>query len=181
MPVQTVQQFKDLGAAEVSFNSVVLGKTVENPGAGTHGGVGVKYAVASKDTMRDSLGSNPFDSIAISNIFQVVANLSGLSLVQLKEVIPGATLSTGAQKQLILGNPVGISARDNAKELIIKPILADVVSVDETEWIRVPLAYPSPELDFSFDYDNQKGYAVNFKCFNDLTTGTVATIGQDST
>lgn len=182
MGLHTAQQFKDIGPAEISYKGTVLGKTVANPDGGTHGGVGVTITTETRDSFRDATGTNPHDGTIVGRHMMVEANLTGLSLAQLAVLIPGATLSDGAQKSLILNNPVGMSQRENAGELIIKPIDSGVVSVDETEWISIPLAFPEPDFDFKFDLEGQKVFNSKFKCFNELTgANKIATLGQNST
>jgi len=182
MSVHTAQQYKDIGPAELTFNSIVLGKTAINPNGGTHGGVGVTIGTETRDSFRDATGTNAHDGTIVGRTLGVEANLTGLSLEQLAGLIPGAELSAGAQKALALNNPVGMSQRDNAKSLVIKPIDSGVVSTDETEWITIPLAFPEPDFDFKFDLEGQKVYNVKFKTFNELTgSSTIATLGQNST
>lgn len=181
MPVHTAQQFLDIGPAEVTFNNVVLGKTIANPSGGTHGGVGVKITTESKEALRDATGTNSFDKTIVGRKVEVECNLTGLSLAQLVSLIPGAVLTDGAQKAMKLLNPVGMSERANAKQLICKPISMGVVSTDPTEWIVFDLAFPVPDMEFRFDLETQKVYKVMFDIFDVLTTGNIATIGQNST
>lgn len=185
MPQYDKQQWLDLGPAEVTWDSEVLGKTSANPNGGTHGGVSIQLAIETRDAMRDAEGTNPHDTIIVGRKMTVKAALTGMSLKQLQKCIPGSTLSTGpGSKSLKILNPVGTSMRDNAKTLIVKSILDDTVSTDEREWIQVPLAYPMPEFDFAFSLDNQKVYNVTFVCLNSLATGQsgiIATIGDNAT
>jgi hypothetical protein len=181
MPTHTAQQFQDIGPAELTWKGNVLGKTVANPNGGTHGGVGVKIMTERRDVLRDAKGTNPHDKIIVGRSAEVESNLTGLSLSQMKDLIPGSTLSAGAQKSLQLLNPVGMSERESAGLLIIKPIDTGVVSTDESEWLQFALAFPVPNFDFKFDLENQKVFNVMWDIFDDLTTGNIATLGQNST
>lgn len=176
-----VKQWKDIGPAELTFNSLVLGKTVTNPDGGTHGGARVLVTTETRPAMRDALGAQPYDEFVVGRGVRVQANLTGMSIEQLASVIPGATLSTGpAKKQLKLGNPVGTSMRAGAYELIIKPIVAGAVSTDAEDWINIPLAYPVPDFEIAFSMEDQKVYNVEFRAFDNLSTGVIATVGQDA-
>jgi hypothetical protein len=181
-PTQTLQQFRDIGPAELTYKGVVLGKTEANPSGGTHGGVGITINTEKRPSFRDAEGTNEHDGTIVGRKLAVEANLTGLSLVQMAAMIPGAELSSGAQKSLVLNSPVGMSQRANAGELIIKPIDSGVVSTNPKEWITIPLAFPEPDMEFKFDLESQKVYKVNFVTFNVLTgKGQVATLGQNST
>jgi len=172
----TAEQFlNDLGPAEITFNGVVWGKTVTNPEGGTHGGTIVKYDASFVDTMRDAEGANEHDSIFVGQKFGVEANLAGMSLTQLKDMFPNASLTgAGPSKKLVIGNPVGKSMRANAKELLIKPIIDGEPTTDQTLWIRFRLAFPVAAFEIPFDLENQKVTKVTFKIFHNLTTGVLA-------
>lgn len=175
------KQWLDIGPCEVNWNSTVIGKTVANPDGGTHGGTRIRLSTENRPAMRDAVGAQPYDIFITGRMLEIESNLTGLSLEQLAAMIPGASLSTGpTKKQLKLGNPVGMSLRAASEELILKPIVSGVVSTDEEDWINVPLAYPLPDFDFAFNLEDQKVYKVTFKTFDNLSTGVVATIGEDA-
>lgn len=176
-----IKQWLDIGPCQVEYNGVVLGKTVANPDGGTHGGTRVQVTIERRSAMRDALGAQPYDTFVVGRTLRVQTSLTGLSLEQLAALIPGASLSTGpAKKQLKLGNPVGMSMRANAEELILKPIAEGAVSTKEEDWINIPLAFPVPDFDVAFNLEDQKVYNVEFETFDDLSTGVVATIGDDA-
>lgn len=172
----TTEQFlNDLGPAEITYKGSVWGKTSDNPEGGTHGGIIVKYDATSVDTMRDAEGNNPHDSIFVGQNFSVDANLAGMSLTQLKDMFPNASLvGAGPSKKLVIGNPVGKSMRANAGVLIIKPIIDGEATDDQTLWIVFDLAFPIAAMEVPFDLENQKVTKVTFKIFHDLTTGVLA-------
>lgn len=172
----TTEQFlSDLGPCEVTFDSTVWGKTATNPEGGTHGGCIVKYDATFVDTMRDAEGNNEHDSIFVGQKFGVEANLAGMSLTQLKSMFPNAALvGSGTSKGLRISSPVGLSMRDNAKELILKPIINGAATTDKTLWLRFPLAFPVFAAEIPFDLENQKVTKVTFKIFHDLTTGVIS-------
>ncbi len=173
------QQWLDLGPCQVDFNNVVLGQTANNPGGGTHGGVGVQIATQTRETMRDVRGSQPYDRIVVGTQIQVVCNLTGMSLEQLVSVIPGTTLGSGSSdKQMNISSAVGLSARANALALILKPIDSGAV-MTAANWITFALAWPRAEIDFLFDLEQQKVFQVIFEIFDDAT-GLFGFAGLDS-
>ncbi len=180
MPVSTARQWLDIGPAELTFNSKILGETVANPDGGSHGGVGVQISTSNAEVRRDAKGL--YDKIINDQSVMVQANLTGLALDQLVECIPGAAISTGpTKKQLVLGSAIGKSHRAGAKALVIKPILENTVSVDNAEWLEFALAFPEPNIDFAFDLENQKVYSVTFVIYKDNTNHEFGTIGEDAT
>lgn len=170
------QFLTDLGPGEVTFKGVVWGKTSDNPDGGTHGGILVKYETSEVDTMRDAEGNNPHDSIFVGQKFDIEANLAGMSLEQLKEIFPNATIvGSGTSRKLVISNPVGKSMRANAGVLLIKPIIDGEPTTDRTKWLRFPVAYPKAAFEVPFDLENQKVTKVTFKIFHDLTSNIVST------
>ena len=169
----TEQIQDDIGPCVVVYDSVVIGKTGTNPDGGTHGGVLVNYTVDGVDTMRDAEGGNPHDTIINQHVANIEANFAGLSLEQIKKLMPNsayATAGTGTSRKLQVKNPVGISMRTNAKPLIIKPINSGVVSTDPTEWIKFPLSFAIPKFAVPNDLKTQRSYKVEFRVFTDLST-----------
>jgi len=169
MAVYTAAQWQDIGPAEITWNSVVLGKTVANVDGGTHGGVQVMINTESRKSFRDAEGTGAHDETIVGLNVSVKALLTGLSLEQLTELIPGAELSGTTQRALFLKTPVGTSKRANSQALIIKPIIAGTVSTDNHTWVQAPHAYPEPNIELAFDLENQKVYEITFTCFFKLT------------
>lgn len=175
--------WKDLGPAEVSYKGTVLGKTAQNADGGTHGGARWRLAVESKQTYRDKSGTQPYDEIIVGTTMEVQATLTGQSVDQLAALIPGATVigMGGNSKQLKIVGSVGTSMRDNAGELVLKPIIDGVATTDQDQWFKASLAYPRPNLEVVFDMETQRVYDVTFAVFDNLTTGILATLGKTAT
>lgn len=174
--------WKDIGPCEVSFDGTVLGKSVANDEGGTHGGCRFRINQEARSSFRDKTGTMPYDQIVVGTTVEVMANLTGMSVEQFAEILPGATLSTGPTKKRIdIKSAVGRSMRDNAKELILKPIVDGVATTDEQQWITLSKAHPLPDIDLAFDMENQRVWAVTFAAFDDLTTEVIAKIGTNTT
>lgn len=164
------RQWLDFGPCEVSLGGTVLGDDGTNVNGGMHGGARLQISVQTAEAMRDAHGK--WDDVIVRQVFAVQCQLTGLAIAQMAEIIPGSTLSAGAtDKALTLGNCIGTSMRENAQQLILKPVLNGAVSEDEAEWATFDLAYPKPEIDLAFSVDNQKVYNVTFAIFEDATTG----------
>lgn len=174
----TARQWLDFGPAELTWNSVVLGKTVANPDGGMHGGLRLQVSTQTAEVMRDAQGK--YDEIIVRQVFAIQANLTGLSIEQMSKIIPGAALSAGpTDKQMTFGNAVGTSARGSAQAMIIKPILNGVTSVTAAQWLNLTKTYPKPEIDLAFSVDNQKIWAVTFGVYPD-DSGNYGTLGVNA-
>ena len=107
------------------------------------GGVIFKHTEESKPVKEDQFGTSSVDEIKVGYSCSVEVPLTRSSLGQLAKVIGNSTY-TGAA--LRVGVAVGISLLDNAKQLILKPIVNNVVSTDPTEWLTIHKAYPKVDL-----------------------------------
>lgn len=175
------KQWLDIGPCAVVWNSVEFNASnSDNPDGGTFGGVEIGIATDEKEALRDAIGSNPYDIVVAGMKVGVKVALTGMSLKQLVQVIPGSELSAGAtDKSLTIKTAAGTSLRAIAAQLTIKPIIAGAITTDESKWIIVALAAPSPQITFKFDYQGQKVYEVMFHCFSNLTTGAIMVMGKN--
>jgi len=171
----------DIGPCIVEYKGAVLGATVANPEGGTHGGCAVRHSVEFRNSHRDIEGTNEHDAIVVGTMVEIQCNFTGLSLTQLASVMPGAAISSASttHKRLNISNAVGSSMRAFAGELILKQAEDGAASADTKDWLKVPLAYPMPELDFAFDLENQKVYTVTFRGLVAPSTGLIAYWGAD--
>lgn len=174
--------WKDIGPAEITYNGVVLGETVANPEGGTHGGCRFRLMQEHRQSFRDKKGTNPYDEIIVGTKAEIMSNLTGMSIDQLAQAVPGSTLTDGpTSKRLDIKSGVGYSLRDNAAAIILKPLINGVATADQTQWIQASLAHPKPDFDVPFDMEGQRVYPVTFAIFDNLTTGVLASIGVQTT
>lgn len=158
---------KDLGPCQVLYDDVDLGKT--------EGGVSFRYTEDSKPVNTDQSGVTNEDEIKVGvSACEAEVPLTRSSLGQLAKVIGGSSY-TGTK--LKAHNQVGVSMYDNAKELILKPIVNNAASTDESDWLVIPKAYPKVDFDIAFSKDGQRIYKVMFKGFPDASTGLFWQIG----
>jgi hypothetical protein len=177
----TGKQWLDIGPCAIVWNSVEFNSAnADNPDGGTFGGVEVGITADEKEALRDAIGSNPYDIVVIGMKTPVKVPLTGMSLKQLVNVIPGAALSAGAtDKSLTINTAAGTSLRGAAAQLTIKPIINGAITTDESKWIIAALAAPSPQINIKFDYQTQKIYEVMFHVFSNLTTGAMMVMGKN--
>lgn len=159
---------KDLGPCAVVYNSEDLGATM--------GGVSFRYTEESKPVNEDQKGVTEVDGIKVGvSACEVTVPLSRSSLAILAKVVKGAT--RGGDNLLQVKNHVGVSMYDNAAALILKPIVANVASTDNTTWLTASKAYPRADFDIAFNNEGQRVYNVIFKVFPDAVTGELWRIG----
>lgn len=147
---------KDLGPCEVNFDGVSLGATM--------GGVIFRHTEESRPVREDQQGVTNVDELKVGVSCEIEVPLTRSSLGQLSKVIGNSTY-TGTK--LEVGVVVGESLLDNAKVLILKPIIDSVVSTDERTWLTVYKAYPRADLELTYNYENQRVYKIIFKAFPD--------------
>lgn len=164
----------DLGPAELWWG---VAPALVGP---SFGGVRYRLKHTSAPVMQDITGTEPVDMVFTGQTFEIEANLTSLSLEQLKAIIPGASLSAGpVSKMLSLSSPVGTSMKDNAQAFILKPIIAGVPTVDEKLWIKGDKAYPNPDFEVVWDVETQRVYKTIWNVFRNAS-GILATMGKDA-
>lgn len=157
---------KDLGPCGILFNSQDLGKTL--------GGVTFRYTEEGRPVREDQAGVTDVDEIKVGASCSVELSLTRSSLAILSIVIGGSSY-TGTI--LNVRNDIGRSMYDNAKTLVLKPIINGVVSTDATTWLTIPKAYPKVDLEAVYNNEGQRVYKVTFKAFPDASSGLIWKIG----
>ncbi len=150
-------QTKDLGPCELDFDDSVLGKTF--------GGVRFRHTEESAPVREDQAGATEVDGITSGvSACEAEAPLTRITLANLAK-----TLGNAAYEDGVLGvkASVGKSRKDNAKKLILKPIIDDVVSADPSTWLTIHLASPRVDWDVEYSAEGQRVYRVVFKAYPD--------------
>lgn len=160
---------KHLGPCQVLYGGTDLGQT--------KGGVTFRYTEESKPINEDQKGVTNVDEIKVgASACEVEVNLTRSSLAQLAQIIGGSSYSGN---KLNVTNQVGVSMYDNANALVLKPIVNNVASTNENDWLNIPKAYPKVDLEIVFDAENQRVYKVMFKGFPNASTGVIWYIGTE--
>lgn len=158
---------RELGPCQIVYDEVDLGATL--------GGVNFRYTEEGKPVNEDQKGVTNVDEIKIGvSACEAEVPLSRSTLAQLAKVIGGSSYSGS---KINVNNQVGVSMYDNAAELILKPIVNNVPSTNEADWLVIPKAYPKVDFDIAFSVDGQRIYKVMFKGFPDASTGLIWYIG----
>jgi hypothetical protein len=136
----------------------------------TFGGVTFKEEVHSVDIKEDGHGDSPVDAVFTGRLVTIECKFTRLSLAQLETIITG---STATASNLKVVNTVGDQMFAAAQELILKPLVNNVASVTNTEWLHVHRTYPVAAVEFGYDNASQRIISVTFRAFPDDTSGQV--------
>jgi hypothetical protein len=165
----------NIGPCEVTFGNVVLGDT--------KGGATFNYKMSTADTVADRTGTTARQRIITGVDCNVECDLTEMTVAQLKAIIPA---SEDNDDGLEIYNNVGVDLVASAEKLLLKPIVAGVVSTDQDEWVCLPKASCTATLGVSFKLDEQRVYKVTFTAHpfsfgshSDLGQALMAVIGGD--
>ena len=136
----------------------------------THGGVVFKYEETHVDIKENGHGETPVDSVHTGNITELTVPMTRSTLAKLEAVIKGGIKIGDTLK---VSNVVGGSVFANAKQIIVKPLVNNVPSVNENEWLYINRAYPFPSLEWGYDSANQRVTNVVLKGYPDDAPGHV--------
>lgn len=162
-----VSYLLDLGPCEVSWNNNVIGVT--------YGGVKVKVDDDDADIKEDGNGSAPVDAVFTGRKFsEIEVPLTRFTLAQLDAIFHGASASGNA---LVISNVVGESMYDSSKELLLKPLVNDVASIDSTEWIKLYKTFPRAKMELTYDNQNQRVAKFAFRVFPSQESGQKGDFG----
>lgn len=168
-PTSSIDNVK-IGACHVLWG-------VDNLGY-TKGGVTVSIATSNKEMTVDQFGNTPIDNVIQGRAVQVKVPMAESDLQKLALVIPSATLTVGAGKAKIeVDTATGVSLRSSARKLILRPISAEGLP-SEDDFV-IPIAAPSGEMSFVYNFDQERVFLVNFKGYRNNSTGELFYFGYD--
>lgn len=147
----------DLGPCKVTFNGVDLGTT--------KGGVKFKDNLDQSAVLTDQSGTTPEDHILTGRVVSVEVPLTRSNLAKLSKVIPGMS-SFASYSQV--RNQVGIARKATSAQLVLQTLIDGVASGDA---ITIFKASPSPDMEITFDNENQRIYKINFAVYPDTSNG----------
>ena len=147
---------KELGPCAVIFDGVDLGATM--------GGVKFMHTEQSKPVNEDQKGMTDVDAIKVGATCSIEVPLTRTALGQLAKVV-GASSYTGSRLRVRVA--VGISLLDNAKQLILKPVVNGVTSTTAAEWLTIQKAYAKADFELVYNNEGQRVYKVIFTAFPD--------------
>jgi hypothetical protein len=161
-----------LGPCLVTFNAIDLGLT--------KGGVEVSITTNKHEVTVDQFGSTAINDIITGRTGMVTVPMAETDLAKLLLVIPGAVLvtdsTTPTKKKLEIPTAVGTSLIESAKVLTLHP-KANAAS-NKADDVTIPLASPAGDITFSFQVENERVYAIEFRMYPDEVTGLLAVLGD---
>lgn len=160
----------NMGTCNVEFDSTDLGYT--------KGFVKVSYSSETLEKTVDQMDT-PIDEIITKQVLEVEVPLAEKNLEVLADLLPGATLTTGAgadvgEFKLELSGASGGSLGTLGKKMVIKP-----VNGDEHDWLTIFKAVPIPSFDMSYDKENIQVFTFKFKAVPDVSDDWVM-FGKDT-
>lgn len=171
--VPNIENIK-LGACDVMYGSNDLGYT--------KGGVDVTIGTTSKEINVDQFGDTAVNEYIQGRMVTVKIPMAESDLQKLALAIPGSVLTidhTDATKmKLVVSVNQGMSLRDTAIALVLHPTAN--ISANKIDDFIVPLAAPSGNIEFAYNYNNERVYTVTFKGYPDQSTGALYTFGDPS-
>ena len=157
---------KNLGPVDLDYKGTSAGETF--------GGTQFKVAMNTAKSMIDKQGETARTKTVTGTVVTVETAVTEATLAQLVALYSGAAVS-GTRAHF--GNPVGTDLVESAGVLILKPIVNQVVSITEADWIYVPKASVVPNFDVPLILDNQRVWGVIFEG-HPVTAVDIATGGD---
>jgi len=169
--VANVENVK-LGAAGVTWGADDLGFT--------KGGISVNITTASKEVTVDQFGPAAVNEYIQGRGVQVTVPMAETDLAKLALAIPGSTLvgAEGGPRKLVVKNAAGTSLREYAKKLVLHPTGVPASKKDDD--FVVLLASPVGDIEFAYDFENERVYSVTFKGYPDNETGELFVMGDEA-
>jgi hypothetical protein len=134
------------------------------------GGVTLNIPMQTADLKADQLGDAPVNQVIIGQgPVEVEVPLAELTFANIVAAVPGAALitdgATPTKTRVQFVAPIGTDLVSLGKSLILKKIVAGVVSTDEDDWLTVPLAAPVTEVNQKYDASSQRVLTAKFRGF----------------
>ncbi|MCK4521993.1 MAG: hypothetical protein KAU20_05450 [Nanoarchaeota archaeon] len=161
----------ELGPCQVLYDNADVGAT--------EGGVSIKMAEASADLKSDQSGSEPVDTIITGVSAVIECSLASIDLANFAFAHKASVVTDGNKQKVVIIPNVGMSLRDNAKKLIVKPYVNGIVTTDANKWFTFPLAGIKADEEVTYDVSTQRVIKVIFIAFAS-DTGEVAILGDET-
>jgi hypothetical protein len=156
----------DLGPCQVLFGTaaaeVDIGKT--------QGGVRVAFSEDVVDLMSDQYGSQPEDQSITGHTATIVTALADYSVANLAIALNQDELQLGSKKGFKGSSLVGTKLSTKGQSLLLKKYVDGIVSTDENDWIRFPVAAPTGAFELTFDGATQRVIEITFQAFPDANS-----------
>ncbi len=118
-------------------------------------------------------GDAPVDAVFQGSTAELTIPMSRSTLAQLAK-LPGTSLNGSI---LTLSNLCGGSMYDNAKAVVLKPVVNRVPTATHSEWIHIYKVHMLRAFSIGFDRGGQRVFAVKCMVFPSLESGQEGDIG----
>lgn len=131
-----------------------------------------------EDLVVDKHGNMPVDAVLTGNNLTVKLFLAEPNITSLAVAIPEGDHQEGVSgERLGLGTDAGFSLRDNAEELLLRP-LKNVAAEDDSEDILIYKAASIETVPLNYKIDEQRIVEVTFRAFVDDSYVSGRRLGQ---
>lgn len=164
----------DLGPCQVLFGTAEseadLGKT--------QGGVRVAFSTDVADLLSDQHGSQPEDQVLTGQGAEITCPFADYTIDNLAIALNMTKLGLAGDYGFKGTTLVGTKLSAKGQSLLLKKYVDGIVSTDEDDWIRFPLAAPSGSFEVTFDGSTQRIIETVFRAFPDVS-GVLYFIGDE--
>jgi len=121
----------------------------------TIGGVSLAVETKYRDQKIDQTGETVRTKRIIGRDVKVEIPFAEYELEVIPKVMVGSEIVTAknGNKKVIVKTGVGMDLLAQAKKVVIKPTVA---KTDASKWVTLPLAYPTTDLQFNYDSENER-------------------------
>ncbi|WP_141432415.1 hypothetical protein [Bacillus sp. 03113] len=148
----------------------------------TKGGIVFSANFTKQDITVDQFGDTPVKSILKGGTCQLVVPFALHDLKKLGVVTPGSVYAEDAtdpqnvKKRLNVYAKAGIDLVKNAKKVVVKPTSEGTTPND---YITIPLGGPLPEVQWTYNSDNERVCNITFAGYPD-DTGLLYFLGDEA-
>lgn len=130
----------------------------------TLGTININVPDAVADVFEEEYGDAPVDTIEKGTPVTIDVPFTRLQAWDLKELYP-EKIEIQSADELIFKNLVGYSYFENARNMVIRPIVNNVLSTDQGEWVYFWHVHPYNNWSLGYDREGQKVFNVVFKVY----------------
>lgn len=149
----------------------------------TKGGITFQMSTSTQEVQVDQYGDTVVKEIMKGRTAEVKVPFALSDLERLSKVMPNSKLTksgTGATAKIRLdvNSTAGFDMLSIAKKLVIKP--TDPLAT-ANDWITIPVAGPSADIEYAYNADNERIANITFKAYPDVNNGGLLfTMGDET-
>jgi len=114
------------------------------------------------DVFEEGYGDAPVDTIEKGTVIELEAPFVRVKASDWYKLFPNK-IDIQSGDEFIWKNLVGYDYFANSRNLVIRPLVNNVVSTDPSEWFFFPHAHPYDDWDLPWDRETQRVLMVKFK------------------